>query len=282
MSSVSAERLLSMSAFEAAQVLRSFRQRNPGLPDQEAVKTIRAIRADLYALDYEAGLLLEAALPALLDDTPDIFFRACIDAIINMHRPLWTRLAPGGREQVMRVVPLNGSQCFRAAGLLETPPSPSTWSWWDNLAAQVRADHDAALIEQGREAEWWSFQRETALIAEAGIDREPVWASIEDNSLGYDILSYRRSGISEKSRLIEVKSSSLAPARMILTRNEWKTAERYGDALEFHLWTIPDKQLFIIDVETVKRSIPANRGNGDWLEVEIVPNLPLADDEMDM
>ena len=69
---------------------------------------------------------------------------------------------------------------------------------------------------------------------------------------------------------------------MILTRNEWKTAERYGDALEFHLWTIPDKQLFIIDVETVKRNIPENRGDGDWLEVEIVPNLPLADGEMDM
>lgn len=277
MFSVSAERLLSMSAFEAAQVLRSFKQRNPGLLAQDAVKTVRAIRADVYALDYEAGLLLEAALPALLEEASDIFFRACIDAIIHMYRPLWMRLAPGGREQVMRAVPLNGSQCFRAAGLLETPPSPAIWSWWDDLAAQIRADRDAALVEQGREAEWWSYERENALVAAAGINRQPVWASIEDNSLGYDILSYRRSGITETSRLIEVKSSSSTPARMILTRNEWKTAERYGEALEFHLWVIPSRQLFIFDVDTVRRSIPTNRGNGNWLEVEITPSLSLAD-----
>lgn len=273
MFSLSAERLLSMSAFEAAQVLRGFRLRNPGLLDRDAVTALRAVRADLYALDYEAGLILEAAIPALPDYAPRLFFRACIDFIITSASPLWTRIAPGGREQVMRAVPLNGVQCFRAAGLLEIPPDAATWLWWDNLASQARADRDAALLEQGRKAEWWSYQRELTLLSEMGIQRHPIWAAIEDNRLGYDILSYRRDGPSEVNRLIEVKSSTLHPPRIVLTRNEWLTAANFGDAIEFHLWTIPSRELHIISYAEMRRHIPADREAGEWTEVEITPTL---------
>ncbi|WP_354674862.1 DUF3883 domain-containing protein [Cupriavidus alkaliphilus] len=271
MHSVSVERLLSMSVFEAAQILRSFRQLNPEMTNEEIVETLRAVRADFFALDYEAGLILESALPPLGEEaSTHTFFRTCLDTIVAMHPPLWVRLAPGGREQVIRAVEANGLQCFRAAGLLEAPPSEFTRNWWDSLAAGVRADRDAALLAQGREAELWSFERELTLLEDEGISRKPVWAAIEDNSLGYDILSYRKIGVAEVSKLIEVKSSALSPPRLILTRKEWEAAMMYGEALEFHLWSTSSKELRIIAVEEMRQHIPKNCGKGEWLNVELI------------
>lgn len=275
MTSASAERLLSMSVFEAALVIRTFKEKNVGLSDDEVVHTVRSVRADLYPLDYEAGLLLENVLPTNIDISPRAFFRSCVDRIVALKNPLWVRLAPGGREQVTRALGLNVAQCLRAAGLLDNPPDRDTWLWWDRLAGVVRADRDAALLVQGREAELWSYERECAFVADAGIERTPMWVSIEDNNLGYDILSYRIEGENEINRLIEVKSTQSNPPRLILTRNEWNTAMQYGDALEFHLWTLQPKELCVLTVRDMQQHIPHNQGSGAWLRVEIVlPVLP--------
>jgi len=117
------ERLLSMSAFEAAFVLRRFRLLNPTYQDEQLIESIRSVRADFYPNDYDAGLALERIIPASLDGTSDVdYFKAAIEGVINTHQPLWVRLAPVGREYVLRAVSINGTQCFRNAGLLETPP----------------------------------------------------------------------------------------------------------------------------------------------------------------
>jgi hypothetical protein len=258
-----------MSVFEAALVIRAFKDKNVGLSDDEVVHTVRSVRADLYPLDYEAGLLLEKALPPNIDISPRAFFRSCVDRVVALESPLWVRLAPGGREQVTRALGLNVAQCLRAGGLLDNPPDRDTWLWWDRLAAVVRADRDAALLAQGREAELWSYERECTLAAASGIERTPMWVSIEDNSLGYDILSYRREGEHEVNRLIEVKSTQSNPPRLILTRNEWNTAAQYGDALEFHLWTLQPKELYVLTVSEMQQHIPENRGSGMWLQVEV-------------
>lgn len=269
MTSASAERLLSMSVFEAALVIRTFKEKNVGLSDDEVVHTVRSVRADLYPLDYEAGLLLENVLPPNTDVSPRAFFRSCVDRVVALKSPLWVRLAPGGREQVTRALGLNVAQCLRAAGLLDNPPDRDTWLWWDRLASVVRADRDAALLVQGREAELWSYERECALLAAAGIERTPMWVSIEDNSLGYDILSYRIEGENEVNRLIEVKSTQSNPPRLILTKNEWNATAQYGDALEFHLWTLQPKELYVLTVGEMQQHIPENRGSGMWLQVEV-------------
>jgi hypothetical protein len=270
--SATAERLLSMSVFEAALVIRTFKEKNIGLSDDEVVLTVRSVRADLYPLDYEAGLVLETALPPNIDTSPRPFFRSCVDRIVALKSPIWVRLAPGGREQVTRALGLNVAQCLRAAGLLDNPPDRDTWLWWDRLASAVRADRDAALLAQGREAELWSYERECKLVADAGIERAPMWVSIEDNSLGYDILSYRREGEHEVNRLIEVKSTQSNPPRLILTRNEWNTVAQYGDALEFHLWTLQPKELYVLSAGEMQQHIPENRGSGMWLQVEVTFN----------
>lgn len=262
------ERVLSMSAFEAAYLIRSFREKNPGLGTPELIETIRAVRADFYSHDYEAGVELEARIPGASSPL-ESFFTAAVETVISARQPFWARLAPAGRNHVLQALGINGAQCLRAAGLLGA--SPRVTDWWDALAMANRGERDARLLARGREGERLSLDYERARLARGGIAREPVWVAIDDNTVGYDILSYALHEGSEVSRLIEVKTTQAASPRMILSRNEWKTAEQFGPAFEFHLWSLPTGNLTIFSVEQVRPHIPADNGQGKWESVEIRP-----------
>lgn len=265
------ERLLSMSAFEAAFLLRRFRVLNPTYQDDQLIESIRSVRADFYPNDYDAGLALEQIIPAHLDGNSDVdYFKAAIEGLIDTHQPLWVRLAPGGREHVLRAVSINGTQCFRNAGLLETPPRKEVSDWWDALAARVRSEMDARLLEQGREAERRSLEFERSRLRTLGINREPRWMSVEDNGAGYDILSYAPGVTEPVNRMIEVKSSSQEPPRIIITRGEWESAIEYGEAYVFHIWRVGAAMPVEMNVASMKRHVPIDQGVGTWLKVEII------------
>jgi hypothetical protein len=265
------ERLLSMSAFEAAFILRRFRVLNPTYQDEQLIESIRAVRADFYPNDYESGLALERIIPADLDAISDAnYFRAAIEKLIDVYQPIWVRLAPGGREHVLRAVSTNGTQCFRNAGLLEAPPGQFVSDWWDTLAARVRGNKDAQLLAQGREAERLSLEYERRRLQRLGIDQEPRWTSIEDNGAGYDILSYELGVPDPVNRMIEVKSSTREPARIIVTRGEWDAALEYGDAYVFHIWTLGAVSPIELNVASMAQHVPIDQGVGSWLKVEVV------------
>lgn len=262
------ERVLSMSAFEAAYLIRSFREKNPHLSTPDLVETIRAVRTDFYSHDYEAGIALEAEISVAAAPL-ESFFTAAIEVVIASHQPIWERLAPAGRNHVLQAVGVNGAQCLRAAGLLDT--SLRATNWWDALATAHRGERDARLLAQGREGERLSLDYEKARLHGEGIVREPVWVAIDDNMVGYDILSYTRHDGTEISRLIEVKTTQANPPRMILSRNEWETAQRFGNVFQFHLWTLPAGDLTILSIEDIRPHIPEDNGKGEWKTVEIRP-----------
>lgn len=261
------ERILSMSALEAAHLIRSFREKNPSLSIAEIVGTVRAVRADFYPHDFEAGVAVEGKIPPAASMPAEVFFTCAIDAIVEEWRPLWARLAPAGRSHVLQAIGVNGAQCLRAAGLLGTGARAT--DWWDALAAAYRGERDARLLAQGREGERLSLAYETERLRQEGIAREPVWVAIDDNTVGYDILSYALHGENEVSRLIEVKTTQADPPRMVLSRNEWKTAEQFGIAFQFHLWSLPAGLLTVISVDEIRAHIPTDNGRGAWERVEI-------------
>lgn len=269
----SIDRLLAMSAFEAAHSVRSFRVKHPGLPSEKLIETARAVNVNFFPHDYQTGVALERCVPDGLGDDLETFFTAAIDAIIQARQPFWLRLAPNGRNSVCAALDENGRQCFRNAGLLGT--SERAIGWWDRMATSVRMAQDADRLAQGRHGERLSFEREKAFLKEQGIDKEPLWVALDDNSLGYDILSYRRHGDRVVNRLVEVKTTYSEPPRLILTRNEWRSADRFGDAFEYHIWAFPEETLSVKSVADVRPHIPSNTGDGEWLDVEIVlPNEP--------
>jgi hypothetical protein len=264
---VDEDRILAMSAFEAAYLIRSFREKNPELSAAELVATARAVRADFYPHDYDAGLNLERQISLDVSEPLERFFTAAIEAVIASRSPVWARLAPAGRSHVLQAIGVNGTQCLRAAGLLETGARAT--DWWDALASTTRSERDARLLAQGREGERLSLAYEANRLRRESISREPVWVAIDDNTVGYDILSYAVHDGREINRLIEVKTTQATPPRMILSRNEWRIASQYGPAFQFHLWNLNTKSLTIFTVEQVRAHIPTDNGFGRWESVEI-------------
>lgn len=263
------DRLLAMSAFEAAYVIRTFRGKNRDLSTNEIIDTARAVRADFYAHDYEAGAAIESQISPYVASPLEDFFLAAIDMIVAEKSPIWARVAPAGRNHVLQAIGLNGIQCLRSAGLLSSDMRAT--SWWDALASASRGKRDARLLAQGREGERLSLAYERERMQAEGITRPPVWVAIEDNTVGYDILSYALHNGREVNRLIEVKTTSSTPPRMILSRNEWDTAKQYGATFEFHLWNINDVTLAIYSTLEIKPHIPIDNGSGRWESVEIYP-----------
>lgn len=263
------DRILAMSAFEAAYLIRTFRERNPELSTRDIIATVRAVRADFYPHDYDAGVDIEGRIPPHIITPLEAFFLAAIDAVIAARSPIWARLAPAGRNHVLQAIGVNGVQCLRSAGLLGFDARATCW--WDALASVNRGERDARLLAQGREGERLSLAYENERLRLEGISRDPVWVAIDDNTVGYDILSYAWHDGGEVNRLIEVKTTQADPPRMILSRNEWKTAEQYGAAFEFHLWNINSEALTIYTVDEIRRHIPSDNGAGKWESVEIRP-----------
>jgi hypothetical protein len=263
------DRILAMSAFEAAYLIRTFRQKNPELSIPDLVATVRSIRADFYPHDYDAGEHIEQRIPPEIVEPLDSFFTAAIEAIIADRSPIWARLAPAGRNHVLQAMGVNGVQCLRSAGLLGSDARAT--NWWDALASANRGERDARLLAQGREGERLSLGYENDRLQREGISRAPVWVEIDDNTVGYDILSYAWHDEGEVNRLIEVKTTQADPPRMILSRNEWKTAEQYGAAFQVHLWNLNSKTLTIYTVDQIRSHIPRDNGAGQWESVEIRP-----------
>lgn len=263
------DRILAMSAFEAAYLIRTFREKNPELNTPDLIATVRSVRADFYPHDYDAGIDIEGRIPPELITPLEIFFTAAIEAIIADRSPVWARFAPAGRNHVLQAIGVNGVQCLRSAGLLGADVRAT--DWWDALASANRGERDARLLAQGREGERLSLAYENARLQRDGISRAPVWVAIDDNTVGYDILSYAWHDGGEVNRLIEVKTTQADTPRMILSRNEWKTAEQYGPAFEFHLWKLNDETLTIYTVDEIRAHIPTDNGAGKWESVEIRP-----------
>ncbi len=199
------------------------------------------------------------------------FYRECIAAIILRRRPIWAKVITLGRQRFATRIARDEHQCFREAGLLVTPATPDVIKWWDTIAAAVRSAITQANVEQARRAEGLTIEHEKRRLCALGIDDEPKWIALDDNTAGYDVLSYDPGAAGLVNRLIEVKSTVLSPLRFELTRNEWDQAARLSARYHFHIWNLAANppQLFERTVADIRPNVPEDKGRGRWIKVQI-------------
>jgi hypothetical protein len=139
-------------------------------------------------------------------------------------------------------------------------------TWWDAVAGHALLMGDQAKMEQGRIAELMTIDYGRQGSNAIGIDKEPEWPSFDDNSAGYDVLSYDHGASGLQNLMIEVKSTSVSPIQFYLTRNEWNQAEKKGDAYIFHVWDMKNDPLalHVLTVAEVAPHIPSDNGKGKW------------------
>ena len=264
-------RAFTMPALNAVIALRRYLRSNPGVPAKEAAATLIALDVDNAGLDIDTGLELHATLIDNFDPaSPKQALRTILAQLAEGHRPLWTKFAMQGRERVRVALNSHEDQCLRSAGLFESPPDADVVDWWDIIAQAARGDLNDRLLAQGRDAERLSLDHERARLKSLGISAEPKWVAIEDNSAGYDIHSYDFGPTEPVARLIEVKSTASGPPRLILSRPEWDRLEKFGARAVVHVWVMETKTLSEFTIAEVAAHIPADKGTGKWLHVEIV------------
>jgi hypothetical protein len=261
-----------MGAFDGLRSIRLHAEKS-GIGDRaQIVNILRAVSADLASLDFESALELDTIVSSNAElSSPNLFYRCCLKDLILAQRMGWARVITLGRGRLLRQLERDEQQCFRAALLSEDPPSPDVVEWWDALSGHMRRENDRKRMDRAREAEWFTLQREIQRLADQGILLQPRWVAIDDNTAGYDILSYDQAHPSPRNRLIEVKSTIASPLRFYITRNEWEQALKYGDAYHFHIWDLAANppRLFERTVAEVLPHIPEDQAKGKWSTAEV-------------
>ncbi|MDE0331233.1 MAG: DUF3883 domain-containing protein [Nitrospinae bacterium] len=258
-----------MAAFLAFLELRSYCEKYPSLTEAQALVSLSSVKSSSLGLDFRGGLVLRQALDPSVDwnSTPNCL-RLFAFEWIRIVEPRWLRFVPFGRERVRRALDSDHAQCFREAGLFDETPNDEAIEWWDRVAALIRGLSDIEKMKRARLAERLSFEHERRRIKDLGICQQPKWVSLEDNSLGYDILSYDRNAEGRiVARLVEVKSK--LSDSIFLTRNEWESAFGAAQRTVIHVWDLPMERLQEYHPKEIEASIPLDQGGGVWQNVRI-------------
>lgn len=263
------DRCLTMSSYSAFLSLRQYLNNHPKIDPEEAISAVSRINSDLSNLDYIGGLMIYEQVGANVQyNDPIKILRFIIKELVRINQPWWLRLAPSGREKVRDALNQDQIQCFREAGLFASVPDKEVIDWWDEIALAARGILNAENLAMGREAEKLSFEYEQRRLKQLGVEKEPVWMSLEDNTVGYDIKSYDIIEDHLVTKLIEVKGAQ--SDIVYVTRNEWDNAMSAGDCYLFHIWKMPHKKLIKVHVPEMNNHIPTDNGSGNWLKVKII------------
>ena len=265
------ERLFSMPAFEGVRTLRTHLLINPGMKVAEAVVIVKGVELDVRALDLEASEALLGLIPEDIPNDGAQFYRGCIREILLEFQPTWARTMLQGRSRFFAALERDEQSLFRQAGILDDPPAGDFVEWWDGLTGELRLVADLARLTRGRAAERLSLNFEIERLLKLGIDERPRWIGLDDNTKGYDVLSFELSGGVVVNKLIEVKSTIATPLRFRVTRNEWDQAAKSGSAYIFHVWDMQRNpaHLHVRTVDQVRPHIPTDNEKGKWKDAEI-------------
>jgi hypothetical protein len=272
------ERVFSMAAFEGLRTVRA-QHKHFLIKDVSAVvDLLKKIEADIGNLDFEAALQLAPLIdPTTPHDQPQVFYRVCIAEVLIAQGKPWNKLVTLGREHLLDGLSRDQHQCFRSANLIENALTDDVVEWWDELSGRVRAIGNEQKHIQSRKAEKLTVLHEINRLKTLGIAKEPAWVAIEDNTLGYDVLSFDPGVLAPVGRMIEVKSTTVSPLRFYVTRNEWEQALKLGASYHFHVWdmSVTPARLYELTADQVRPHIPADQSSGKWSNAEILVSAAL-------
>lgn len=267
---IETERLFAGPAFEGLRLIRRYFLEAPNASVVEIVAAIKLTEPDAPSLDLEASSELhEIVEPCDLDG--HAFYRHCIRGVVLTRFPIWVKTMRLGRQVFASKLEEDDHTIFENAGLLVNPPPPDVVLWWDTIGHEVKLETDLEKMAQARVAEKLSWDFEKERLTKLGIETDPVWVGLDDNTAGYDVLSYEPGEPENTNKLIEVKSTVASPLRFYVTRNEWKQAMKSKDAYFFHIWDMqktPPK-LYVRTVSEVEPHIPTDNEKGKWSNAEI-------------
>jgi hypothetical protein len=267
------EHYFCMSVVSAAIAIAAERSRFPGFTLDQLVSALKAGRSTYAGLDYTRALEMCTIVgwdAIALEGDRESQLRETVRTLALRLNPLWMQASQWGRERAAAVASDDQRQLLAATGVLAADLSAQAIGFWDALAVASRQEENARNVEIGRKGEKLTLEYEHAILSRYGIPKSPKWVALEDNTAGYDILSYRMDpkGAIQR-RLIEVKACSFGPMQFFLSRSEWDCAEHSPDAFVLHVWSLETLQLREIAVSELRMHMPQDHGRGNWTRVRV-------------
>lgn len=268
---VETERLFTPSAFEGLRLMRRRLLENPDMQIADIAAAILHTEPDALSLDLEASCELHEIV-VICDLESQSFYRHCIRGVILARFPVWVKTIRRGRLVFAAKLDIDDYSIFDNAGLLSNPPPPDVVEWWDTIGHEVKLETDLEKMAQARAAEKLTWDAEKERLLALGIETDPIWVGLDDNTAGYDILSYELTTPENTNKLIEVKSTTASPLRFFVTRNEWNQAQKSREAYFFHVWDMQQNppKLYIRTVDQIEPHIPSDNEKGKWSNAEIL------------
>ena len=179
-------------------------------------------------------------------------------------RPYYLGSITAGRSIFIRQLPSTVWQCFKDAKLF----LDENYQWWDDLQKIVFTKKTYDKLDTGRRAE-----KRTLCFEEKRTGKKPKWKALENNLLGYDVLSIKDES-SLEPLAIEVKGSlhPVNSAVFYITGAEWEYALSKQDHC-FHIWSLLENKLAILKKDQIMSHVPTNNGMGVWTSVAIKYSL---------
>jgi hypothetical protein len=268
-----------MPAFEGLRILRVYVDQQPGKAVGDLAALIHRVESDAPSYDLEAAVVLHEIVAKDAPYQGVGFYRKCLGSVLLVELPEWAKLVTLGRGRFIKRLKAvefrDVRSLFRQAHLLDEPPEDDDIAWWDELQGHVRSQQSVETMKRARIAEQLTLNRERELLRKAGIDKPPRWMAIEDNTVGYDVLSYTKGEYGLLNKLVEVKSTIASPLRFYVSRNEWEQAQAFGEAFVFHVWNLQPNPPILHErtVDQVSPHIPHDNEKGEWKNVLIPINI---------
>ena len=261
----------SISVLEALRLLLISFQ-NINYKDLEEAKTLAEISnpsKSKYDFDSAYRLINEHGEEYFTtqEDNEIQILRTNLFKIIIASNPTWITKVNLGRQFVLNEIndldnQVESNEILHTLDVckLKNNNDVDTVLWWKRLSEYYR--NNDTNIEKGIDGEFLTLKYEINKLYNLNIDKTPLLMSIDNETLGYDILSFRKSSNDIYEIYIEAKFSN--NNKFFLTKNEWNAANKYLDNYFIYFWNNNFDKPKIISFEKLKQYILEDKEDSTW------------------
>jgi hypothetical protein len=264
--------IFNISVINAAMEIRLHQKNNPEYTIEQTIRVLRYGPATIAAFDYGRAQFLGEAIGwevFQIVGTRHEQLQETLYRIIIHLRPFWAKIAYLGRKKVLQIISDDHRQCLSFAGLLDDGIEEEVILWWDKISFFFRTVEEERKLQIGRAGELRTLEYEELRLSSEGINRKPIWISREDNTAGYDVISFINNQNDIRELYIEVKTCVNSELHFYLTENEWRVAQKNPDFHIFYIWSIHASEPGKLSVAEVDKLVPINKGHGRWKDILI-------------
>ena len=183
---------------------------------------------------------------------------------------------PKGSVHYLPQISENFRQVFTDAGLDlkidNSEEGKEIRDWWMNMQEFVRNLIKEKQLEAGDDGESKTFEYEIKRLSDLSINKEPVWESVHDQLLGYDVQSWDKN---LNKIFIESKASSKSSGEFHFSRYAWISAKKEKEKYYVYLWIKNNSTPRIIDYIELSEYLSIfdelKEKNSFWKNLKITP-----------